>query len=63
MMEFFKNFLVGLEVMFMITLFLIGLFGPMILGISIHPLFILTYIISIPICCACVDYFMEKMDI
>lgn len=61
MSEFFNNYLQGLVVMFIIILFLFSILGPMLLAVIISPWFGFGYFATIPLCCVCLEYFMEKM--
>ena len=63
MKPFFESFFDTFKVVIAVVLFISGMFAPMILGIGVHPLFILAYIITIPLCCACLDYLLGEYEI
>jgi hypothetical protein len=59
MIEFLKNFLNGIKIMLVVALFLGGLFVPMILAVTISGWFAVGYFITIPLCCSCLNCFIQ----
>ena len=62
MIELLKNFLNGIKIMLVVALFLGGLVVPMILAVTISGWFIVSYFITIPLCCSCLNCFMQWCD-
>lgn len=62
MREFLTDFLNGLMMMLILVLFIGGLIGPMILAATVSPWFGFGYFVTIPLVCACLNYFMNKFN-
>ena len=62
MINLLKDFICGLKVMFVAVLFFGGLFAPMILAVTVSGWFGIGYVITIPLCCASLNYLMEVFN-
>ncbi|MBO5711415.1 MAG: hypothetical protein J6R47_01120 [Acholeplasmatales bacterium] len=58
MKNFLRNFFESFIAVLMVFLMTAGIIAPLILGVGISAWFFLGYIITIPLCYACVGYFL-----